>query len=199
VHHWLVREAAVLVATDRDHASNSIVLRYDQVALFRREYWSSREETFVSEASKPLRSGRYRPKECGAHCQAFRLAQPRLDSNPPLTYSFLTERQAARLTSNLAASPSLKLIQFGRPARPGWRSSRRDRQGGARICPTEFFYFPTREALVMAVLEVARFLTEMAARIHSGGGAARRIVLAHAKAFADSVETHTDYARVCWI
>jgi hypothetical protein len=104
VHHWLVREAAVLVATDRDHASNPIVLRYDQVALFRREYCSSREETFVSEAAKPLRSGRYRPKECGVHCQAFRLAQPRLDSNPPLIYSFLTERQAAGLSSNLAAS-----------------------------------------------------------------------------------------------
>lgn len=65
--------------------------------------------------------------------------------------------------------------------------------------PTVFFYFPTREALVMAVLdEVARFLTEMAVRIHSGGGAAPRIVLDHAQAFADSVETHTDYARV-WL
>jgi TetR/AcrR family hemagglutinin/protease transcriptional regulator len=65
--------------------------------------------------------------------------------------------------------------------------------------PTVFFYFPNREALVMAVLdEVARFLTEMAVRIHSGGGAAPRIVLDHAQAFADSVETHTDYARV-WL
>ena len=65
--------------------------------------------------------------------------------------------------------------------------------------PTVFFYFPTREALVMAVLdEVARFLTDMAVRIHSGGGAAPRIVLAHAQSFADSVETHTDYARV-WL
>src|SRR5271166_4378195 len=65
--------------------------------------------------------------------------------------------------------------------------------------PTVFFYFPTREALVMAVLdEVARFLTEMTVRIHSGGGAAPQIVLAHAKAFADSVDTHTDYARV-WL
>jgi TetR/AcrR family hemagglutinin/protease transcriptional regulator len=65
--------------------------------------------------------------------------------------------------------------------------------------PTVFFYFPTREALVMAVLdEVARFLTEMTVTIHSGGGAAPQIVLAHAKAFADSVDTHTDYARV-WL
>ena len=65
--------------------------------------------------------------------------------------------------------------------------------------PTVFFYFPTREALVMAVLnEVARFLTEMAVRIHSGGGAAPQVVLDHAQAFANSVETHTDYARV-WL
>ena len=34
--------------------------------------------------------------------------------------------------------------------------------------PTVFFYFPTREALVMAVLDdVARFLTDMAVTIHS--------------------------------
>jgi len=65
--------------------------------------------------------------------------------------------------------------------------------------PTAFFYFPTREVLVMAVLdEVARFLTDMTVRIHSGGGPAPQIVLAHAKAFADSVETHPDYARV-WL
>ncbi len=65
--------------------------------------------------------------------------------------------------------------------------------------PAVFFYFPTREVLVMAVLdEVARFLTDMTVRIHSGGGPAPQIVLAHAKAFADSVETHPDYARV-WL
>jgi len=65
--------------------------------------------------------------------------------------------------------------------------------------PTVFFYFPTREALVMAVLEeVARFLTEMTVTIHSSGGSAPEIVLAHAKAFADSVETHPDYARI-WL
>jgi TetR/AcrR family hemagglutinin/protease transcriptional regulator len=65
--------------------------------------------------------------------------------------------------------------------------------------PTVFFYFPTREALVMAVLdEVARFLTEMTVRIHAGAGPAPQLVLAHAKAFADSVETHPDYARV-WL
>ena len=65
--------------------------------------------------------------------------------------------------------------------------------------PTVFFYFPTREALVKAVLdEVARFLTEMTVRIHASDADAPDIVLAHAKAFADSVDTHPDYARV-WL
>jgi TetR/AcrR family transcriptional regulator, hemagglutinin/protease regulatory protein len=65
--------------------------------------------------------------------------------------------------------------------------------------PTVFFYFPTREALVKAVLdEVARFLTDMTVQIHAAGRPAPEIVLAHAKAFADSVDTHPDYARV-WL
>jgi TetR/AcrR family hemagglutinin/protease transcriptional regulator len=65
--------------------------------------------------------------------------------------------------------------------------------------PTVFFYFPTREALVKAVLdEVGRFLTDMTVEIHGSRGAAPEIVLAHAKAFADSVDTHPDYARV-WL
>src|SRR5258708_34398162 len=57
--------------------------------------------------------------------------------------------------------------------------------------PTVFFYFPTREALVMAVLdEVPKVLTQMTVTIHSGDRPAPQIVLAHAKAFADSVDTH---------
>jgi TetR/AcrR family hemagglutinin/protease transcriptional regulator len=65
--------------------------------------------------------------------------------------------------------------------------------------PTVFFYFPSREALVKAVLEeVARFLTDMTVEIHSSPGPAPEIVLTHAKAFADSVDTHPDYARV-WL
>src|SRR5580692_4718638 len=65
--------------------------------------------------------------------------------------------------------------------------------------PAVFFYFPTREALVKAVLdEVGRFLTDMTIEIHSSQGSAPEIVLAHAKAFADSVDTHPDYARV-WL
>ena len=65
--------------------------------------------------------------------------------------------------------------------------------------PAVFFYFPTREALVKAVLdEVGRFLTDMTVAIHASDAPAPDIVLAHAKAFADSVDTHPDYARV-WL
>src|SRR5271165_3751663 len=65
--------------------------------------------------------------------------------------------------------------------------------------PTVFFYFPTRDALVKAVLdEVARFLTDMTIEIHASSAPAPDIVLAHAKAFADSVDTHPDHARV-WL
>jgi TetR/AcrR family transcriptional regulator, hemagglutinin/protease regulatory protein len=65
--------------------------------------------------------------------------------------------------------------------------------------PTVFFYFPTREALVRSVLdEVGRFLTDMVKRIHDVNGPAPDAVLGLTKAFADSVDTHPDYARV-WL
>jgi len=64
---------------------------------------------------------------------------------------------------------------------------------------TVFVYFPTRASLVDAVLgEVSRFLLEMADRIHAQDLPADEVVLQHATAFADSVETHPDLARV-WL
>jgi TetR/AcrR family hemagglutinin/protease transcriptional regulator len=72
------------------------------------------------------------------------------------------------------------------------------REAGVSV-PTVFFYFPTRAALVRAVLEeVARFLTAMAERIHASDRPAPEVVLEHARAFVDSVATHPDYARV-WL
>ncbi len=86
-------------------------------------------------------------------------------------------------------------------ARRGLGSARHSeiaREAGVSV-PTVFFYFPSREALVKAVLEeVARFLTDMTVRIHASSGPAPDIVFAHAKAFADSVDTRPDYARV-WL
>ena len=63
--------------------------------------------------------------------------------------------------------------------------------------PTVFFYFPTREALVHAVLEeVARFIIEMTETAHGKRRPAPEIFLEHARAFADAVDTHPDYIRV---
>lgn len=62
-----------------------------------------------------------------------------------------------------------------------------------------FFYFPTRTALVQAVLdEVERFYLDMARRLHQRQLPVPQILLEHAMVFADSVDTHADYARV-WL
>jgi TetR/AcrR family hemagglutinin/protease transcriptional regulator len=63
--------------------------------------------------------------------------------------------------------------------------------------PTVFFYFPTRKALVNAVLEeVAQFFTEMTDTVHSKRAPAPEIILEHMRAFADAVGTHPDHTRV---
>lgn len=63
--------------------------------------------------------------------------------------------------------------------------------------PTVFVYFPTRKALVSAVLEeVARFFTEMTETVHGKRGPAPELILEHMRAFADAVETHPDHTRV---
>jgi TetR/AcrR family hemagglutinin/protease transcriptional regulator len=65
--------------------------------------------------------------------------------------------------------------------------------------PTVFFYFPTRADLVDAVLsEVERFYRTMADEIHSQPLPAPQLLLGHGLAFADSVDTHPDHARV-WL
>lgn len=64
---------------------------------------------------------------------------------------------------------------------------------------TVFVYFPSRTVLVQAVLEeIERFYTEQADRYHREGVPAPRAILDHASAFARSVETHPDHARV-WL
>jgi TetR/AcrR family hemagglutinin/protease transcriptional regulator len=63
---------------------------------------------------------------------------------------------------------------------------------------TVFVYFPTRAALVDAVLdEVARFYVDMARRIHARQELrADQVLLEHAREFSDSVANHEDYARI---
>ncbi|HVN30150.1 MAG TPA: TetR/AcrR family transcriptional regulator [Candidatus Binataceae bacterium] len=63
--------------------------------------------------------------------------------------------------------------------------------------PAVFFYFPTRKALVSAVLEeVARFFTAMVEEIHDQNRPAPEIILENSRAFANAVEAHPDYTRV---
>lgn len=65
--------------------------------------------------------------------------------------------------------------------------------------PTAFVYFPTRGDLVNAVLdEVERFFLDLAECMHGRDLPAPRILLEHAVAFAASVDSHPDYARV-WL
>jgi TetR/AcrR family hemagglutinin/protease transcriptional regulator len=62
---------------------------------------------------------------------------------------------------------------------------------------TVFAYFKTRGELVAAVLEeVERYQFEMADRHHRSGGSVPRVLLDHAMAFAASVDTQPDHARV---
>jgi TetR/AcrR family hemagglutinin/protease transcriptional regulator len=85
---------------------------------------------------------------------------------------------------------------FARRGLGGARHAEIAREAAVSV-PAVFFYFPNRASLVQAVLEeVARFLTAMAERIHTSDRAAPEIVLEHARAFADSVATHPDHARV---
>src|SRR5215510_5882749 len=72
------------------------------------------------------------------------------------------------------------------------------KEAGVSI-PTVFFYFPTRNELVNAVLdEVERFYLELAEQMHGRALPAPQILLQHAITFAASVDTHPDYARV-WL
>lgn len=63
--------------------------------------------------------------------------------------------------------------------------------------PTVFAYFHTRGNLVEAVLtEVRAFYDGMAERCHRPGVPAPRAILDHAIAFAASVDSHRDHARI---
>ncbi len=70
------------------------------------------------------------------------------------------------------------------------------REAGVSV-PTVFFYFPTRGALVGAVMEeVGRFFTAIAEAIHGQRRPAPDIILDHMRAFANAVGTHPDHTRV---
>lgn len=65
--------------------------------------------------------------------------------------------------------------------------------------PTVFHYFPSREALVDAVLdEVERFFTHLATQLHDQPGDTAAKLTAHGLAFLASVDTHPAHIRV-WL
>jgi TetR/AcrR family hemagglutinin/protease transcriptional regulator len=88
---------------------------------------------------------------------------------------------------------------FARRGLSGARHAEIAQEAGVSVS-TVFVYFPTRADLVDAVLdEVARFLLELAERIHGEQTLpAPDVILRHARAFADSVDSHPDHARV-WL
>ena len=80
------------------------------------------------------------------------------------------------------------------------------RAGHARIAeaagvsvPTVFHYFPTREALLDAVLDqVEAYFIALAEDVYRGAGATSERLVAHGLAFLASVESHPDQIRV-WL
>ena len=65
--------------------------------------------------------------------------------------------------------------------------------------PTVFHYFPTREALVDAVLtRIEDFFTGLAEGIHDQSQPAATLLVRHGLAFLDAAETHPTYIRV-WL
>ncbi len=65
--------------------------------------------------------------------------------------------------------------------------------------PTVFHYFPTREALVDAVLkEVEEFFMSLALQIHARDESVASILTAHGLAFLETCDSHPDYVRV-WL
>jgi TetR/AcrR family hemagglutinin/protease transcriptional regulator len=63
--------------------------------------------------------------------------------------------------------------------------------------PTVFAYFKTREELVGAVLDTVRqYYEEMADHYHRSDRPAPRVLFDHSLAFAASIDSHSDHARV---
>jgi TetR/AcrR family hemagglutinin/protease transcriptional regulator len=93
---------------------------------------------------------------------------------------------------------SIALAVFARRGLGEARHAEIASEAGVSVA-TVFVYFPTREALVDAVTgEVGRFFLDMAARVHAQALPADRILLAHIRAFADSLDASPHHVRV-WL
>jgi len=70
------------------------------------------------------------------------------------------------------------------------------RRAGVAVS-TVFLYFPTREALLDAVLsEVERFYGDLAKQVHASDATAPQVLLEHGRRFRASIESHPDHALV---
>ena len=62
---------------------------------------------------------------------------------------------------------------------------------------TVFLYFPTRDALVDAVLgEVERFYVELAEQVHASSAPTPEVLLEHGRRFRASIDSHPDHAYI---
>jgi TetR/AcrR family transcriptional regulator, hemagglutinin/protease regulatory protein len=125
-----------------------------------------------------------------------------MPSKSPATSAAKKARRPARRRlapeARRAELMSAALAVFARRGLGEARHAEIAAEAGASV-PTVFVYFPTREALVEAVLaEVDSFFLDQARRVHAAAGPADTVLLGHIRAFAASVESSPSYARI-WL
>ena len=115
--------------------------------------------------------------------------------------NFAASQKPRRLTAEARREQLLAcaLAVFARRGLGEARHAEVAREAGMSV-PTVFNYFPTREALVLAVLdEVGRFILDEVLRpIQRDERPAPEVLRDSALAFAAAIETHPDHARV-WL
>jgi len=108
------------------------------------------------------------------------------------------KRRASRLSPDERRSQLLECAIRVFARRGIGRGAHAEVAGEAGVAvPTVFTYFKTREELLRAVLDaVRRYYEDMADRYHGQDLLAPRVLVDHGLAFAASVDSHRDYARV---
>lgn len=103
-------------------------------------------------------------------------------------------------------SPAARRAQLLHCALQAFAEDGLSRAGHGRVAelagvsvPTVFHYFPTREALVDAVLDaVEDYFTLLAEKVHDGKGSVADTLVRHGLAFLESADKHPDHIRV-WL
>lgn len=113
---------------------------------------------------------------------------------------------ASRSAARRRLSPAARRAQLLGCALQAFAEDGLSRAGHGRVAelagvsvPTVFHYFPTREALVNAVLdEVEDFFTALAERVHRSDDDASSVLIEHGLAFLESSDSHPHHIRV-WL